>query len=65
MVYYENARFEPIYEIGKEYLMFAESTVDGKMQVYRCSLSKGIEDDGDELKLLGKARKSKKLKVKK
>jgi hypothetical protein len=57
-------RYQPIFEAGKEYLMFAEIGDDKFLHVYRCSRSTAIENAADDLKLLGKARKSIKVKVK-
>jgi predicted nucleic-acid-binding Zn-ribbon protein len=64
VTYFESLRYEPIYEVGKEYLMFAETGNDKILHVYRCSRSAATENAADDLKLLGKAKKSKKVKVK-
>jgi predicted nucleic-acid-binding Zn-ribbon protein len=64
VTYFESVRYQPIYEVGKEYLMFAESGDDKVLHVYRCSRSAATENAADDLKLLGKAKKSKKVKVK-
>jgi hypothetical protein len=64
VTYFESLRYEPIYEVGKEYLMFAETGDDKTLHVYRCSRSAATENATDDLKLLGKAKKSKKVKVK-
>jgi hypothetical protein len=55
-----NLRSQPIFEIGKNYLIFAEQGDDRKLYVYRCSRSTEIENAGDDLKLLGKGKKVKK-----
>ncbi len=64
VTYFEAVRYEPIFEVGKEYLMFAQSGNDKVLHVYRCSRSAATENATDDLKLLGKAKKSKKVKVK-
>ena len=64
VTYFESLRYEPIFEVGKEYLMFAETGNDKILHVYRCSRSAATENAADDLKLLGKAKKSKKVKVK-
>lgn len=64
VTYYESLRYPPIFEVGKQYLMFAESGDDKTLHVYRCSRSTFLENAADDLKLLGKAGKSKKVKVK-
>ncbi len=64
VTYFESLRYEPIYEVGKEYLMFAETGNEKTLHVYRCSRSAATENAADDLKLLGKAKKSKKVKVK-
>jgi hypothetical protein len=64
VTYFESLRYEPIYEVGKEYLMFAETGDDKVLHVYRCSRSAAAENAADDLKLLGKAKKGKKVKVK-
>jgi hypothetical protein len=64
VTYFEAVRYEPIFEVGKEFLMFAESGNDKILHVYRCSRSAATENAADDLKLLGKAKKSKKVKVK-
>jgi hypothetical protein len=64
VTHFESLRYEPIYEVGKEYLMFAETGDDENLHVYRCSRSAATENAADDLKLLGKAIKSKKVKVK-
>jgi hypothetical protein len=70
VTYYEAVRYQPIFEIGKEYLMFAESGDDKNLHVYRCSRSVSMENATEDLKSLGKASsvktkvKRKKVKVK-
>jgi hypothetical protein len=64
VTYYESVRYQPIFEVGKEYLMFAESGDDRTLHVYRCSRSAAIENSAGDLKLLGKAKKTKKAKTK-
>jgi hypothetical protein len=64
VTYFESLRYEPIYEVGKEYLMFVESGDDKNLHVYRCSRSAEVVNATDDLKLLGKAKKPKKVKVK-
>ena len=55
---YETPRFQAWFEVGGEYLIFAEQN-EGKLQVSRCSRSKELSDAKDDLKLLGKGKKSK------
>jgi hypothetical protein len=63
VTYFESLRYEPIFEVGKDYLMFAETGDDKNLHVYRCSRSAEIANAADDLKLLGKAKKSKKAKT--
>ena len=64
VIYFEDLRYEPIYEVGKEFLMFAETGDDKNLHVYRCSRSAEVVNAADDLKLLGKAKKPKKVKAK-
>lgn len=59
VTYFESLRYEPIFEVGKDYLMFAETGDDKNLHVYRCSRSAAVENAAADLKLLGKAKKGK------
>jgi hypothetical protein len=70
VTYFEAVRYEPIFEVGKDYLMFAESGDDQNLHVYRCSRSAAVENAEEDVKSLGNVKsvktkvKRKKVKVK-
>ncbi len=55
---YETTRFQAWFEVGEKYLIFANDS-DGKLSVGRCSRSNEISGAKDDLKSLGKGKKSK------
>lgn len=56
---YETMRYQANYEIGKKYLVYAQSNEDGTLIDVRCSRSREISDPfiATDLKKLGKGKK--------
>ncbi len=55
---YETPRFQAWFEVGEEYLVFADE-IDGKLQVGRCSRINKLSAAKGDLKSLGKGKRSK------
>ena len=54
----ENSRFQSWFEVGKKYLIFATISEDKELFVGRCSRSSDVESAANDIKSLGKAKKS-------
>lgn len=54
---YETMRYQAWFKVGGKYLIFADE-IEGKLRVGRCSRSKDLKQAKDDLKLLGKGKKS-------
>lgn len=55
---YETPRFQARFEIGEEYLIYADQ-INGKLQIGRCSRFSQLSAAQSDLKSLGKGKKSK------
>ncbi len=53
---YETARFQAWVKKGGRYLIYAPEDVDGKLRVYRCSRSRGVDFAEEDLQKLGEGK---------
>jgi hypothetical protein len=53
----ENSRYQSWFEVGKKYLIFAETDSSNGFTVIRCSRSKEFSEASDDIKSLGKGKK--------
>lgn len=52
----QNVRYEPWFQVGQRYLVYASRGDDGKLWENRCSTSKRVEDAAPDYKLLGRGK---------
>jgi hypothetical protein len=53
----ENSRYQSWFEVGKKYLIFAETNSTNGFTVKRCSRSNEFSEASDDIKSLGKGKK--------